>query len=34
LNSDYLQAYEAFGIPVNITTGDNPPVSVRLIPKE
>jgi Carboxypeptidase regulatory-like domain len=34
LNSDYLQAYEAFGVPVNIASGDNPAVSVRLIPKE
>ena len=34
LNSDYLQAYEAFGVPVNIASGDNPPVSARLVPKE
>jgi len=34
LNSDYLQAYENFGVPVNIASGDNLPVSVRLIPKE
>jgi hypothetical protein len=34
LNSDYLQTYESFGIPVNIASGDNPPVSARLIPKE
>lgn len=34
LNSDYLQAYEAFGVPVNIASSDNPPVSARLIPKE
>jgi hypothetical protein len=34
LNSDYLQTYEAFGVPVNIASGDNPPVSARLIPKK
>src|SRR5207248_7668068 len=34
LNSGYLQPYEAFGVPVNIASGDNPPVSARLIPKE
>jgi hypothetical protein len=34
LNADYLEAYEAFGVPVNIASGDNPPVSPRLIPKE
>jgi hypothetical protein len=34
LNSDYLQAYEAFGVQVKIASGDNPPVSARLIPKE
>lgn len=34
LNPVYLQAYEDFGIPVNVTKGDNPPVSARLIPKE
>jgi hypothetical protein len=34
LNSDYMQAYEAFGVPVNITSGENLPVSVRWIPKE
>jgi hypothetical protein len=34
LNSDYLQAYEAFGVPVSIASGDNPSVSARLIPKE
>ena len=26
LNPDYLQAYEAFGVPVNIGSGDNPRV--------
>lgn len=34
LNTDYLQAYEALGVPVNIASGDNPPASARLIPKE
>jgi len=34
LNSGYLQSYEAFGVPVNIASGDNPPVSARLIPKD
>jgi hypothetical protein len=34
LNSDYLLGYETLGLPVNITRGENPPVSVRLIPKE
>jgi len=34
LNSDYVQGYEAFGVPVNIVRGDNPPVLARLIPKE
>jgi protocatechuate 3,4-dioxygenase beta subunit len=34
LNSEYLQAYEAFGVSVKIASGDNPPVSARLITKE
>jgi hypothetical protein len=34
LNSGYLQAYEAFGVPVTIASGDNPPISTRLIPRE
>jgi len=34
LNSDYLRIYEAFGVPVNIASGDNPPISTRMIPKE
>ena len=34
LNPDYLQAYEDFGVPVNIASGDNVPVPARLIPKE
>jgi hypothetical protein len=34
LNSDYLRNYEDLGVPVNIASGDNPPVSARLIPKE
>jgi hypothetical protein len=34
LNPDYMQTYETFGTPVNIASGDNSPVSVRLIPKE
>jgi hypothetical protein len=34
LNPDYLQAYEAFGVPVNIGSGDNPRVATQLIPKE
>jgi hypothetical protein len=34
LNSAYLAIVEAFGTPVNITSGGNPPVSARLIPKE
>ena len=34
LNADYLRAYEPFGVPVNIASGDNPPLSARLIPNE
>ncbi len=34
LNSDYLRAYEDFGLPVKISSGENAPVSVRLIPKD
>jgi hypothetical protein len=34
LNSGYLQPYESFGVPVSIASGDNPPVSAPLIPKE
>ena len=34
LNADYMRSYEKFGVPVNIVSGDNPPVSARLIPKE
>jgi hypothetical protein len=34
LNADYLQAYEDRGVPVRISAGDNPAVSVRMIPKE
>jgi hypothetical protein len=33
-NSDYLSGYAAFGVPVAIAAGDNPPLSVRLIPKD
>jgi len=33
LNSDYLEAYEALGVPVNIASGNNPPISAPLIPK-
>jgi hypothetical protein len=34
LNSDYLQPFEAFGVPVNIKTGANPAVGIRVIAKE
>jgi hypothetical protein len=34
LNADYLAAYESFGAPVRIASGNNPPASARLIPKE
>jgi len=34
LNSDFLAGYEASGVPVKIASGDNLPVSARLIPKE
>ena len=34
LNSDYMRSYEASGVPVNIASGDNRPVSIRMIPKE
>jgi hypothetical protein len=34
LNANFLQAYEDFGIPVRIASGDNPPAAVRLIPKD
>ena len=33
LNADYLRTYESLGVPVNIMAGDNPPMSVRWIPK-
>jgi hypothetical protein len=34
LNANFLRAYEDFGVPVRIASGDNPPVAVRLIPTE
>jgi hypothetical protein len=34
LNSDFIGAYENLGTPVNITSGDNPALSARLIPKD
>lgn len=34
LNADYQQIYEDRGVSVRISPGDNPPVSVRMIPKE
>jgi len=34
LNSDYLQAYEGRGVPLKISAGDNPPVAVRVIPRD
>jgi hypothetical protein len=34
LNSDYMLLYESFGVPINIKSGENPPVAARLIPKE
>jgi hypothetical protein len=32
LNADYLRQYEDLGMPVKISSGVNPPVTVRLIP--
>jgi hypothetical protein len=34
LNADYLRSYESFGVPVYIMAGDNPPMTVRWIPKD
>jgi hypothetical protein len=34
LNIDYIHNYEDLGTPVRITSGDNKPISLRLIPKE
>lgn len=34
LNSDFIQLYELSGTPVKIAGGDNPAVSVLLIPKD
>jgi hypothetical protein len=34
LNANFLQAYEDYGTSVKIASGDNPPVVVRLIPKD
>jgi len=34
LNSNYMQLYEEFGVPVNVSPGDNPPVPVRVISVE
>jgi hypothetical protein len=34
LNANFLQAYEDLGVPVRVTSGDNPAVTVRLIPKD
>jgi hypothetical protein len=33
-NSTFLQAYESLGVPLTIATGENRPLSVRLIPKD
>jgi hypothetical protein len=33
LNTDYVSAYENLGVSVRIASGDNAPVSVRVIPK-
>lgn len=33
LNPDYLRGYEDLGVPVKIASGDNKPVSVRVIPR-
>ena len=34
LNADYARGYEDLGIPVQIGSGNNAPVSVRRIPKD
>jgi hypothetical protein len=34
LNSDYARGYEDLGIPVRISSGNNAPISVRMIPKD
>jgi protocatechuate 3,4-dioxygenase beta subunit len=34
LNANFLQAYEDLGVPLRIASGDNPPLAVRVIPKE
>jgi hypothetical protein len=34
LNAAFLEAYESSGFPVKISSGDNPSISVRMIPKE
>jgi hypothetical protein len=33
LNADYLQPYERYGVPITIGSGDNPSISIRIIPK-
>jgi hypothetical protein len=34
LNSIFLEGYESSGVPLKVASGDNPPISVRTIPKE
>ena len=34
LNAAYLEVYESSGVPMKIGSADNPPISVRVIPKE
>jgi Carboxypeptidase regulatory-like domain len=34
MNSSFMQAYESLGVPVDISSGDNPSASAKLIPKE
>jgi hypothetical protein len=34
LNANFLQTYEDLGVPLTIASGDNPPVAVRVIPKD
>jgi hypothetical protein len=34
LNGDFIRVYDGFGVPLNISSGDNPPVSLRLIAKD
>ena len=34
LNAEYLSAYEGFGVPVQVKSGENPPMAVRVIPAD